>query len=291
MNWDDTRIFLALTRDNTLRAAARQLGVDQATVGRRIAAMERELGATLFLRASDGYVLTQAGESALAAARRMEAAALELQQKITGQDDTLSGTVRVTSTDSLAVDFLIPAVAELHALHPNIRVDLEVSTQVVSLARRQADLAIRTVKPENPELFMRRLVQWPVALYASQFYLDARGWPSLDNEFAGHDLVVYKPYLEGGRALSMADESTRQGQLVATFNSSLLIRKAVAAGLGIGEMPTYMGEREGLVRLWPGRARKTPYDVWLVTHPDLRTTARIRTVAEHLAAAFRSAKG
>ncbi|SEL70326.1 transcriptional regulator, LysR family [Roseateles sp. YR242] len=286
MNWDDTRVFLALSRESTLRAAARQLGVDQATVGRRIASMERELGATLFLRASDGYVLTQAGEAALASARRMEAAALELQQKIAGQDETLSGIVRVTSTDSLAVDFIIPALAALHQRHPNIRVDLEVSTQVVSLARRQADLAIRSVKPENPELFMRKLAHWPVALFASQDYLDARGWPTRDDEFANHDLLVYKPYLEGGRAVTMADEPARQGRVVTTFNSSLMIRKAVAAGLGIGEMPAYMGEREGLVRLWPDRARKIPYEVWLVTHPDLRGTARIRTVAEHLAAAF-----
>ena len=113
MNWDDTRIFLALTRTPSLRAAARSLGVDQATVGRRLNALESELGAKLFLRAKDGYLLTAAGETALAAARRMESAALELRTKIEGQDEHPGGLVRVTSTDSIAIDLLLPAVEQL----------------------------------------------------------------------------------------------------------------------------------------------------------------------------------
>jgi DNA-binding transcriptional LysR family regulator len=289
MNWDDTRIFLALSREASLRGAARALGVDQATVGRRIAAMERDLGARLFLRASDGYLLTPAGESALAAARRMESAALELQAKIDGQDEALSGTVRVTSTDSIAIDFLIPAVAALHEAHPGIRVDLEASTQMLNLTRRQADIAIRNVKPENPDLFARRIARWPVALFASEGYLAARGEPALNTEFAGHDLVAYKGYLDGGKGLTLLDEPARQGRIAAALNSSLLVRRAVAAGLGIGEMPVYMGKQEGLMRIWPGRTRRADYEVWLVTHPDLRGTARVRTVAEFLTAAIQGA--
>lgn len=148
MNWDDTRIFLALSRTHSLRAAARSLGIDQATVGRRLNALESELGAKLFLRAKDGYLLTAAGETALAAARRMESAAMDLRTKIEGQDDSPSGLVRVTSTDSIAIDLLLPAVERLQQHWPNIRVDLEVSTQLLSLGRRQADIAFRNVRPE-----------------------------------------------------------------------------------------------------------------------------------------------
>ncbi len=105
MNWDDTGIFLALTRAPSLRAAARSLGVDQATVGRRLNALEAELGAKLFLRAKDGYLLT--------AARRMESAALDLRTRIEGQDTSPGGLVRVTSTDSIAIDLLMPAIERL----------------------------------------------------------------------------------------------------------------------------------------------------------------------------------
>ncbi|PZP28524.1 MAG: LysR family transcriptional regulator [Roseateles depolymerans] len=289
MNWDDARIFLALSREGSLRGAARLLGVDQATVGRRVTAMEKDLGAKLFLRASDGYLLTPAGETALSSVRRMENAALELQAKIDGQDDALSGTVRVTSTDSISLDFLLPALGELHREHPQIRVDLEVSTQMLSLPRRQADLAIRNVKPDNPDLVVRRIAQWPVALFASAAYLERHGEPDPQGEFAGHDIVAYKPYLEGGRLFTLLDEPARQGRVTVALNSSLMLRRAVAAGLGIGEMPVYMGEREGLVRVWPERTRRVDYEVWLVMHPDLRGSARVRTVADYLARAVTTA--
>jgi DNA-binding transcriptional LysR family regulator len=288
MNWDDTRMFLALSRETTLRGAARLLGVDQATVGRRIAAMEKDLGSVLFLRSSDGYRLTAAGETALAAARRMESAALELQSKLEGQDDALAGTVRITSTDSIALDFLLPALGELRQLHPRIAIDLEVSTQMLSLTRRQSDLAIRNMKPDNPDLVVRKIAQWPVGLFASADYLERRGEPAPGSEFAGHDVVGYKPYVVSGKAFTLLDEPTRQGNMAAMLSSSLLLRRAVAAGIGLGEMPLHMGEREGLVRVWPQKKRRTDYEVWLVMHPDLRGTARIRAVADFLTRAIRA---
>lgn len=291
MNWDDARIFLALCRDTTLRGAARSLGVDQATVGRRIAAMERDLGSTLFLRASDGYLLTAAGETAQGVARRMESAALELQSRLQGQDDSLAGTVRITSTDSITTDFLLPALAQLRLLHPGISVDIDVSTQMLSLPRRQSDLAIRNVKPDNPDLVVRKITSWPVGLFASAEYLERHGEPQPETEFAGHQLVAYKPYVTSAQGLLLLDEPARQGSIAALLNSSLMLRRAVAAGLGIGEMPVYMGQRENLVRIWPQRRRRADYDVWLVTHPDLRATARIRTVAQFLTEAIRGAHG
>lgn len=286
MNWDDTRIFLALCRTATLRAAARSLGIDQATVGRRLVALEAELGAKLFLRSSEGYLLTSAGESAFAAARRMESAALELRAKVEGLDAQPGGLVRVTSTDSIAVDFLLPAIAQVHQAHPGIRVDLEVSTQMLSLTRRQADIAFRNVKPEAPDLVTRRVAAWPVGLFASADYLARLGEPEPEAEFAGHALVVYKPYLEQAPFPTLAGVPARHGRVALAVNSSLLLRKGVAAGLGIGEMPLWMGEREGLVRVWPQRIRPSDYEVWLVMHPDLRRTACVQAVAELLSAAL-----
>ena len=286
MSWDDTRIFLALTRAPSLRAAARSLGVDQATVGRRLNALEAELGAKLFLRANDGYLLTAAGETALATARRMESAALDLRTRIEGQDTSPGGLVRVTSTDSIAIDLLMPAIERLQQHWPHIRVGLEVSTQLLSLTRRQVDIAFRNVRPEAPDLVVRRVASWPVGLFASAGYVERFGVPVPEDELRGHHLVAYAPYLEHNAFLTMAGVPARQARIALAVRSSLLVRKGVAAGIGLGEMPVWMGEREGLVRIWPERRRANDYEVWQVMHPNLQRTARVRATAEFLSEAF-----
>jgi DNA-binding transcriptional LysR family regulator len=286
MNWDDARVFLTVCRESTLRGAARVLGVDQATVGRRVTALEKSLNATLFLRTSDGYALTALGEAALQAVEKMEHSALELERRIQGLDDRLTGTVRVSTTDSLAIDFLIPAMARLHEQHPDVRVQLDASTQMLSLAKREADIAVRNVRPDNPDLIARRLARWPVGLFASQAYIDARGVPEQGRAFEGHDLVVYQPYLQGNKEVTLVGEPISRGRIVASLGSSLLLRRSITAGLGVGEMTVPMGERDGLVRLWPERSRPQTYEVWLVTHADLRHTARVRVVIEQIVEAF-----
>ncbi|MGO4313678.1 LysR family transcriptional regulator [Pseudomonas sp. KB_15] len=286
MNWDDARVFLAVCRETTLRGAARVLGVDQATVGRRITALERSLSATLFLRTSEGYALTAVGESALKAVEKMEHSALELERQIQGLDDRLTGTVRVSTTDSLAIDFLIPAIARLHQQHPDVRVQLDATTQILSLAKREADIAVRNTRPENPDLIARRIARWPVGLFASQAYVDAHGVPEPGSAFAGHDLVVYQPYLQGNKDLTLIAEPVARGRIVASLSSSLLVRRSIAAGIGVGEITVYIGEKEGLVRLWPERSRPLPYDIWLVTHADLRHTARVRAVIDEIVVGF-----
>ena len=286
MNWDDARVFLAVCREATLRGAARVLGVDQATVGRRITALEKSLSATLFLRTSEGYALTAVGEAALKAVGKMEQGALELERQIQGLDDRLTGIVRVSTTDSLAIDFLIPAIARLHQQHPDVRVQLDASTQILSLSRREADIAVRNTRPDNPDLIARRIARWPVGLFAAQSYIDRHGLPEPGSAFEGHDLVVYQPYLQGNKDMTLVSEPLSRGRIVSSLSSSLLVRRSIAAGIGLGEIPLYMGERDGLVRLWPERTRPLPYDVWLVTHADLRHTARVRAVIEEIVAAF-----
>ncbi len=215
--------------------AARVLGVDQATVGRRVSALEKTLSATLFLRTSEGYALTAVGEAALQAAEKMEHSALELQRRIQGLDDRLTGTVRVSTTDSMAVDFLIPAIARVHQRHPDVRVQLDASTHILSLAKREADIAVRNTRPDNPDLIARRIARWPVGLFASQAYVDAHGVPAPGSAFEGHDLVVYQPYLQGNKEFTLVAEPPGRGRIVASLSSSLLVRRSIAAGLGLGK--------------------------------------------------------
>ncbi|MGB3255432.1 LysR family transcriptional regulator [Buttiauxella gaviniae] len=286
MNWDDARVFLAVCRESTLRGAARVLSVDQTTVGRRITALEKSLSCTLFLRTSEGYALTAVGEAALQAVEKMEHSALELERRIQGLDDRLTGLVRVSTTDSLAIDFLIPAIAHLHQQHPDVRVQLDASTQILSLSKREADIAVRNIRPDNPDLIARRIADWPVGLFASQHYVDTHGVPEPGSAFEGHDLVVYQPYLQSYKDMTLVSEPLGRGRIVSSLSSSLLVRRAIAAGIGLGEIPVYMGERDGLVRLWPEQTRPMPYSVWLVTHADLRHTARVRVVIDEIVAQF-----
>ena len=286
INWDDARVFLALQREGTLRRAARIAGVDQATIGRRIAVLEHSLGATLFLRSSTGYTLTPTGESVLRSAEKMEQFANDLVRQAQGTDGRLEGEVKVATTDSLAMEFVIPAITALHAAHPDVKVRLSVGTQMANLARREADIAIRNLKPENPDLIVRQLAQWPVGLYAADAYLHRLGEPVEGDGFRGHDLVFYQPYLDGGRAPTLVGEPAHAGRIVSTVNSSMTLRGLIQQGVGIGELPVPMGERSGLTRLWPGRERTGAYPVWLVTHQDLRHTARIRAFIDTVVAQF-----
>lgn len=287
MNWDDTRIFLALQREGTLRSAARVAGVDQATVGRRLAALEHALGATLFLRTSDGYVLTPAGESVLRSAEKMEKSANDLVRQAQGTDTRLAGEVKVTTTDTLALGFVIPAIARLHAEHPDVQVNLNTSTQMLNLARREADIAIRNQKPENPDLVARRLARWPVGLYASREYLAQRGEPNDNDAFAGHDLVMFQSHATANLPSTLVGLPIDAGRLAAAVNSSLMLRALIRMGKAIGEVPVPMAERDGLVRVLPDRERAKRYEVWLVTHQDLRHTARVRAMIDKIAEAFK----
>ncbi|MFJ3485928.1 LysR family transcriptional regulator [Pseudomonas sp. NPDC090202] len=286
MNWDDARVLLALGREQSLRKAGRVLRVDQATVGRRIAAMETDLGSTLFLRTSTGFQLTAIGEAAFEAAEKMEQAALELTRRVRGADDELSGEVRISTTDSLACDYVIPALKALRLSHPGICVLLDSRSEIVNLSQRETDIAIRNQRPDNPDLILRKLAAWPMGLFAAEEYLQRKGLPVPGDGFAGHDVVMYEPYWRDREVPTLIDEPMDKATVVVAGNSSMLVRRSIAEGLGIGEIPLDVGLRDGLTRIWPNRQRSQPYEVWMVTHQDLRHTARLRVVIDHLVRAF-----
>ncbi|KQV79796.1 LysR family transcriptional regulator [Massilia sp. Root351] len=287
MDWDNARIFLAIHRAGTLRGAAAQLDIDQATVGRRLAAMEQSLNAKLFLRTPGGYVATPAGDLAASAAEQMETAADRLQREMQGIDHRLSGTIRVATSDTMAAHFVIDAMQRLHVRHPDIRIVLSASTQLSSLTRREADLAIRTVRPDSPDLISRHLTRRTLGLYASKAYLKQHGMPTPGNALAGHDIVIYQHSVAPRHAEKLCGEPVANARVAMEVNTGLILHEAVKAGLGIGELATHIAATTPeLVRIWPEREQS--YEVYLVMHSDLNRTARVRAAADAIIESFPS---
>lgn len=199
MNWDDVRIFLAIQRAGTLRGAAQELAIDQTTVSRRLTGLERALGSRLFLRTTGGLALTDIGQNVLHMAEDMERMAVSFERRGEGADARVAGEVRLTTTDALAMDFVVPAIENLRASHPELRVILSTTTRLLDLARREADIAVRTLRPEQPDLIVRQLGCWEVGLYATRGYLAKHGEPEPGQGLANHDIALYQQGVTGRR--------------------------------------------------------------------------------------------
>jgi DNA-binding transcriptional LysR family regulator len=288
-DWDEVRFFLALARGGTLARAARKLRVDYTTVGRRIAAFERELGSKLFERTPDGFVLTDAGEAIRGAAEQMEQCALAVEQRALGADRRLSGVVRVAATESAGHAVVLPAMRELHETHPEIRLLLLTGLARLDLARREADLALRLSPPESGDLRARRLTPIGFALYASPAYLSRRAPPKPGGGFAGHDAVLLDEPLRGSSSIGALSASLRDARIAVRTNSLLSLVDAVAAGLGVGPLTCCVADpNPALRRVYPDVPPRRD-DLWLVVHPDVQRTGRVRATIRAIEARCKAA--
>src|SRR3954447_16362980 len=226
-DWSDVRHFLEVSRAGTLAAAARKLKVDDTTVGRRVAALERELGAKLFERTPDGLVLTAAGEAMRAAGEEMEQAALRGEQRVVGTDRAASGLVRVATTEMLGRTVVLPAIRKLRETHPQIRVELNTGVARLDLARREADIALRYVRPESGALVSRRIVRVAFTAYASPEYLASRPPLLRGTGFAGHDVVAFEPGIRAWRQGALAGEPLREARTVLRTNNGYTLLEAI----------------------------------------------------------------
>ena len=281
-DWTDLRSFLELSRTGTLAAAARKLGVDATTVGRRLSALERELGAKMFARTPDGLALTAAGEAMRTAALEMEEASLRGEQRALGADDKLSGLVRVATTEMLGEAVVLPAVQAVHERHPQIRVELLTGSGQLDIARREADVALRYVRPVRGDLVARHVGNVAFAAYASKDYLAARGRPARGSGFSGHDVVAHNSSSRSWRLGQIGGEPVRDARVVLRTNSTHMLLRAVRSGLGIGPLPCFLarGDRT-LERVHPTIEAD---DLWLVVHADVQRTTRVRVVIDAIEA-------
>lgn len=279
-NWDNLRLFLAVARAGTLSGAARALGVNHSTVFRRIAAFEAAISVRLFDRLPNGYLLTVAGEEMRDTALRVEEEISALGRRVTGQDLRLSGTVRITTVDMLAIGLLPRHLAAFRQACPGIEIELMVGNATLSLSRREADIALR-VSIQPPETLVgRRVGRLAFAIYRSATRcrhdtgapLSQQPWIGFDSEHAGL----------ARRFAALMPEV----QPAYRVNSIAAGIAATEAGIGLAPLPCGLADREpGLVRV-ADLPESFTLDLWLLTHEDLRRTARIRAVLDFLAEAL-----
>lgn len=275
MDANDLSLVLALSRERTLASAAEKLGVDLSTVFRRLNALESRLEVRLFDRSTRGYQLTSAGELAASAAERVETELLALDREITGRDQQLSGVVRVTASETFSYSVLPPLFAQFHAIHPRIRVVLSIDNRVMDLSRREADVALRVRRPVDPDLFGRKLTDVAWAFFGARdgavnLRKDGRSF-----NFSKHMVLGWD---EPARIIAAEWIAANVPPERITFRSNSLVNQlmAVAAGLGIALLPCYLGDRDERVRRVSGVLPDLSSELWIVTHQDLKNTARIR---------------
>ncbi len=285
--WDDLQSFLAIARHGTLSAAARALGVMQTTMGRRLAGLEARAGARLLAKTPGGYVLTPAGEAVLGNVERIEAEALAVERRITGGDIRLEGVVRVTTVEILAVEVLTSAFAALQRAHPGIRLEVAADARSLSLARREADIAVRLARLTQNDLAVRKVASLGFGLYASAAYLEQHGPPDFGAGAPGHSTILNPS--EGMHLPEMAwfTALTHQARPAVRHNSRYGQRAAAEAGMGLAALSRFMGDPTGLVRL-PTPTPAPLRDVFLAVHHDIRHTPRIRAVTEVIATTLRA---
>jgi DNA-binding transcriptional LysR family regulator len=285
--WDDARHFLAIHRKGSLSAAARQLGVNQSTVGRRLLALEERLGTKLFIRTRDGYRIGPAGEQLLPHAERMEDEATAIAREITGHVTTLAGTVRVTTPDLFGAQIIMPLLVQFHERYPEIDLELDADNRLRSLSKREADMAVRMGGRMGGALAVRKIGTFGNAAYVSKRYLERRGRPR-EGAWDGHDFIGFSdPLLRMPESRWIEERATR-GRVVLRTANTLAQLTAAVAGLGVALLPCYAGDAEPeLTRLVPPASCEFQ-PIWLAVHEDMRHSARIRACSDFLAEAIRT---
>ncbi len=276
MWWSDLGTLDVLFSAKTMGAAARVLGVDKATVSRRIAALERAAPRALFERRLRRIELTPYGERAPHAFREHERARARLVAELEPNEAEIQGTVRVTVPTFFACELLVPALADFRDRHPGVDVHVYGTNRLLDIAREEADIAIRNVRPIDDTVSARKLGKLGMAAFASRSYLVRRGTPA-ERVLDGHELLVYDGGPYAGPGFEWWPEAARRARVRFSANDSLPLRDAARAGLGIAVLPNFLGDEASELSRVP-TAGHGAVDIWAVTRAELRRVARIREV-------------
>lgn len=278
LNWNDLRFVLAVARNQSLAGAARRLGVNESTVGRRIAEAEQRLGARLFERSLGRFHPTEAGQAVVTGAERVEREVQAVEAAVSGADGRAAGAVRLTSVPIVVNRVLVPALPGLLREHPELRVELIAEPRDLSLGKREADIALRLARPrKDGRAIARRIGQLDYAVYGpARTRKQPLPWITYEDDMAG---LPQERYMAARAAQAPGGLDTPPP---VTVNDAEAIIQGIKAGLGKSLLPIAIAEREpGLVRLGGGPAALSR-ELWLMVHPELRHLTRIRVVVDWL---------
>ncbi|MHC2456967.1 DNA-binding transcriptional LysR family regulator [Rhizobium leguminosarum] len=281
MNWDDVRIFLAVARTGQILAASRRLGLNHATLSRRLTSLEEALKTRLFIRRTNGCELTAEGEMFLASAERMETEMLAAQASLGHTDTAIAGTVRVGAPDGFGVSFLAPRMGRLIERHPELKIQLVPVPRSFSLSQREADIAITLERPEQGRLVSSKLTDYTLGLYASRDYLASQGTPGDIDALKAHPRIGYVEDLIFTASLNFSGEVMRSWDASFEISTAIGQTEAVRSGAGIGILHDYIARQyPELQCILPEVSIRRAY--WTTYHETARDLMRVRSVADFL---------
>jgi DNA-binding transcriptional LysR family regulator len=286
LDWDDLRYFLAVAREGSLSAAAVTLGVTQPTVGRRIAALQRLLGAKLFKPTQTGQVLSASGRRLLPHAERMEIEGLSAERVTSGRDAGLRGRVRITASEWLIGAVLGPMLRPFVSLHPDLELDLVADVRHLNLTRRDADLAIRPSRFEQQDIVQREIAVLAFGLYASDSYLAERGPPDFTRQGVGHRLIAMSEALTKIPDVDWLPAFTAKASVVVRANGREPMARMAAAGVGMACLPRFLGDATANLRLLAPPSPAPERKLWLGSHRDVRVVPRVRATITFVTEGF-----
>ena len=288
-DWSLVRSFLAVLEKGSLLAASRDLQLSQPTIGRHVAELESQLGLVLFDRNGRGLLPTEAAYHLAESARIMQSGADQLARNVLGADLGASGTVRITASQPVSCYVLPPLLAQMRLSLPDVQVELVASNEVSNLLRREADIAVRMVQPQQASIIARRVGKVTLRACAHQDYLRRRGVPRQPNDLLAHDLIggdrnddTLKGFAAQGLVVGREQFAFRADDLIVVW-------QAVRAGLGVGFVSEHLIRSDPAVIPVLPKLKIEPLPVWLAVHKEIRTSKRIRAVYDFLADALLAA--
>jgi DNA-binding transcriptional LysR family regulator len=287
MDWDKLKVFHAAAEAGSFTHAGEQLGLSQSAVSRQVSALEQELSVSLFHRHARGLILTEQGDLLFRAAHDVFMQLQAARAKLTDSRERPSGDLKVTTTPGLGINWLIPRLGEFTGLYPDIRVTLMVTDEELDLSMREADVAIRTRKPTQPDLIQRKLFTIGFHAYCSPDYIKRFGTPRALEDLDNHRIVLLSdpqvpPHLQNRNWLIEAGRNGR-GPREPYFkvNTVLGLVRACASGLGIATLPDYLVEQQNLVQLF-GESDALAIDTYFVYPEELKTVARVQVFRDFI---------
>jgi len=282
-DWNKARAFLVTAEEGSLSAAARALGMAQPTLGRQVDGLEQELGIVLFERVGRGLTLTPSGLELLDHVRDMGEAAGRVSLTALGQSQALEGTICISASETYATVLLPAIVAKLRQMEPGIKVEIVVANHASDLRRREADIAIRSFRPTEPDLIAKKIGDADAVLYATPDYIAKIGNPTLPYDLRHADFVN----MDHGGMMLKGLNSLGLGLTEANFplltESYLVMWELVRQGAAIGVLDAYIGDADPIVRRVLPDLEPLVFPIWLVAHRELTTNRRIRLVYDFLA--------